>query len=267
MKKLLVILLTLFTLSASAQTTDTVRIKVHGGSGGGISESKIAQMISDSLATLDLSGYTKEQVDSITTVIRSEIASSGITQTQLDDSTSAIREDIPDTSTFIKKGTYFPLNLIAPLVPADSFTARLDSLNLPPLRYSLTNRKIDTDTSLTDKKYVDSAIAAQPSGTSEIKQAATSGTSVTINNSTTWLIVNPSATLSAFNITLPATPTDMQRIEINFGGTVTSGTVVTTLTVNPNTGQGVIGTTSFSNIVVTDKITFRYNSTNSKWYE
>jgi len=128
MKKLLIILLTLFTLSASAQTPDTVRIKVHGGSGGGISESKIAQMISDSLATLDLSGYTKDQVDSITTVIRSEIASSGITQTQLDDSTSAIREDIPDTSTFLKKGTYFPLNVIAPLYPVDSFTAGVDSL-------------------------------------------------------------------------------------------------------------------------------------------
>lgn len=176
MKKYIIILLTLLSLSASAQD-DTIRIKVHGG---GISESKVAQMISDSLASLDLSGYTKAQVDSIATVIRSEITSGGVTQAQLDDSTAAIRNDfptvsgvnqaqlddtatairgaIPDTSNLVKKNTYFPLNLVAPLVPKDSFTARLDSLNLPPLRYSLTNRRIDTDTSLTDKKYVDSSI-------------------------------------------------------------------------------------------------------------
>lgn len=195
MKRLLIILLTLFSLTASAQTTDTVRLKIHGGIGGGISESKIAQMISDSLATLDLSGYTKEQVDSIATVIRSEITSGGITQAQLDDSTAAIRNDfptasgvnqaqlddtataireaIPDTSNLVKKNTYFPLNLIAPLIPKDSFTAGLDSLKLPPLRYSLTNRRIDTDTSLTDKKYVDSSLSLKVNNNTVVRLTGT----------------------------------------------------------------------------------------------
>lgn len=124
MKKLLIILLTLFSLSASAQTIDTVKVKVHGG---GISESKVSQIISDT--------------------------------------SSAIMSIVQDSlNNKVNKTDKFPLNLQEPLYPVNDTTTGFHTNNLPPLRLSLTNRKIDTDTSVPDKKYVDSAIAAQPIG-------------------------------------------------------------------------------------------------------
>lgn len=99
-----------------------------------------------------------------------------------------------------------------------------------------------------------------------VKQTHTSGTTVTISNATTWLIVNPASTLATLTITMPASPTDAQRIEINFGGTLTTGTVVTDITVAGNTGQSILQATTPSSLEAGEALSYRYNSTNLKWY-
>ncbi len=99
-----------------------------------------------------------------------------------------------------------------------------------------------------------------------VKQTHTTGTSVTLNNATTWLVVNPASVLSALSVTMPATPTDAQRIEISFGGTLSTGEVVTTLTLAANTGQAILESSTPTTVAAGETIAYRYNSSNLKWY-
>jgi hypothetical protein len=98
------------------------------------------------------------------------------------------------------------------------------------------------------------------------KQTYTTGSSVLINNTTTWLVINPASLTDSISIQLPAVPTDGQKIEIVFGGQVTTGAVLNKLTILPNSSQAILGSSFFTNVVVGDRITFQYNSTNSNWY-
>ncbi len=101
------------------------------------------------------------------------------------------------------------------------------------------------------------------------QQTHTSGSAVTITNQTTdiWLLVDPASTLAALTITMPATPVDGQKIEVSFGGTLNSGTVITSLTLAANTGQAIHGVNAFSNIDAEDALKLRWKSSNSKWYK
>ena len=65
----------------------------------------------------------------------------------------------------------------------------------------------------------------------------TSGTSSTVPNGDNIVIINPATTLSTYNLTTPATPHNGDRLYIVFGGTITSGVVVTTFTLTANSGQ------------------------------
>jgi hypothetical protein len=73
-----------------------------------------------------------------------------------------------------------------------------------------------------------------------VQQDYTSGATVTVTNGVDVLNVNPASTLASSTITLPATANTDGFIEIYFGGTLTSGAVVTSLTISPNTGQTII---------------------------
>jgi hypothetical protein len=98
-------------------------------------------------------------------------------------------------------------------------------------------------------------------------QTYTGASSVTVNNTTTWLIINPSSISAAMTITLPASPSSGQKVEISFGGTITSGNgVVTALSISPNTGQTIIQTSSPGYVQSGDAISYRYNSSNTSWY-
>lgn len=98
------------------------------------------------------------------------------------------------------------------------------------------------------------------------KQTHTSGSTLTINNTTTWLVINPASTIASLTLTTPASPVDGQKIELSFGGTMTSGVVITSLIISANSGQSMLGTSSFSGLEVTDRLTIQYNSSNNKWY-
>lgn len=95
-------------------------------------------------------------------------------------------------------------------------------------------------------------------------QVHTTGSAVTVGNSVSWLIVNPATLLSSLNVTLKANPVDRDEVEISFGGTITSGNVITTLNIS---GGSVVGNINFSNIQVGDVIRYRYNNNNTKWYQ
>jgi len=103
-----------------------------------------------------------------------------------------------------------------------------------------------------------------------IIQTITSGTAATVTDSTTWFIINPAALLtSTITLTMPPNPTNGKMIKFGFGGTINtaSSVVASTVTFAPNTGQGIVGATSFYSLEVEDRISFRYNSSNSKWYQ
>jgi hypothetical protein len=94
------------------------------------------------------------------------------------------------------------------------------------------------------------------------QQSYTSGASVTCNNETTWLIINPTTLQTSLTVNLPSSPIANQDVLISFGGTLTTGVVVNTLTISPTPLQST--TPSF--IEVGESVGYRWNATNSKWY-
>lgn len=102
----------------------------------------------------------------------------------------------------------------------------------------------------------------------EVTQEYTGSSSVTITDSTTWLIINPAAKLTSLTVTLPANPTDGKTIDINFGGTINTkaATVVTSFLLVANTGQQLVGTGTYGEVVTEDHIRYRFNSSHSKWF-
>lgn len=98
-------------------------------------------------------------------------------------------------------------------------------------------------------------------------QVHTSGSTVTVSNSTSILYIDPGATIASLTITLPAVPHSSNRLTILFGGTITSGnTVVTSLTISPNSGQAILQATTPSRVESGDPISYQYRSSNLKWY-
>lgn len=97
-------------------------------------------------------------------------------------------------------------------------------------------------------------------------QVFSSTGNVTISNSKRGLYYDPASTQATATITLPSTPTDGQEIIISFGGTVTTGTVVTLLTVAPNSGQAIVGTLP-TTATVDSIIEYKWRASVSKWYE
>jgi hypothetical protein len=90
-----------------------------------------------------------------------------------------------------------------------------------------------------------------------VQQNYTSGSAVTVTNGVNVLNVNPSSTLSSSTITLPATANTDGTIEIYFGGTLTTGTVVTSLTISPNTGQTIIQAAAPTSASAGESISYR----------
>ncbi len=99
------------------------------------------------------------------------------------------------------------------------------------------------------------------------QQAHTTGTTVTVTSQTTdiWLVVNPTTLLATLAVTTPATPVDGQRLDISFGGTITSGAVVTSFTLTPNSGQTVLVPPT-GVIEAGETISFRYKTSLTRWF-
>lgn len=98
-----------------------------------------------------------------------------------------------------------------------------------------------------------------------IEQVHTAGATVTIANSTTILYVDPASTLASLTVTLPATPVNGQEVKISFGGTLTTGTVVTTLSIIGNTGHTVLNGSNLTFADVGEGYIFKFQSSTNLW--
>jgi microcystin-dependent protein len=97
------------------------------------------------------------------------------------------------------------------------------------------------------------------------EQTHISGSTVTINNSTTILYVNPAVLLASLTITMPSAPVNGQEVKVSFGGTITGGAVVTTLSILGNTGHTILGGGSIINANAGDGYIFKFQENINIW--
>lgn len=97
-------------------------------------------------------------------------------------------------------------------------------------------------------------------------QTITTGTATTIANDVVCVFVNPSALMATHSITMPAAPSDRQEITVWFGGTLTSGTVVTVLSIVANTGQSLLQISAPTTAVAGDCVIYVYYRSSNVWY-
>jgi len=96
---------------------------------------------------------------------------------------------------------------------------------------------------------------------------STGGATVTVTSGNSVLSIDPATTTASVTATMPASPTDLQEVEIHFGGTITTGIVVTSFTVLANSGQTFkdaavpIGI----NALATDYYKWRWYNSKSEW--
>lgn len=99
-------------------------------------------------------------------------------------------------------------------------------------------------------------------------QVVTSGSTVTVNNGVNVLIIDPTSPLASLTVTLPATPSARNYLEIVFGRAITQGnTVVSDFNIVVNTGQTMTRNTSGGLVSSGDQgIRIKYYPTNGNWY-
>jgi hypothetical protein len=118
-------------------------------------------------------------------------------------------------------------------------------------------------------KNPDSSVTIASSGGSGggvfTRQTYTSGTTLTVTGGNYNVNINPSAIVATLTITLPASPSDMDIVNIDFGGTMTTGTIITALSILPNSGQTIIDNTPPSSALADDAFSYIYQSSTSTW--
>lgn len=110
------------------------------------------------------------------------------------------------------------------------------------------------------------ALTLTVGGSSFTRQVYTSGTTVTVSAGNSVLTVDPTSTIAALAVTLVASPSDLQVVKIEFGGTLTSGIVITALSILPNSGQTIIDNTPPTSATADNFLEYQYRSSTSQWY-
>jgi len=110
------------------------------------------------------------------------------------------------------------------------------------------------------------SIYIPPTISIEDMQVDTSGGDVTINDGVRGLYYDPATIVAVATITMMANPVDGQEIIIPFGGTITSGTVITSVTFSPNTGQTIVYTPFSFGINAGDTLMCKYKYNTLQWY-
>ena len=120
---------------------------------------------------------------------------------------------------------------------------------------------------LDNTSYLSVATAATTYAPIPVTQIYTSGTTVTVNNGTTWLIINPSSVVAALTVTMPAMPYDAQIVEISCGKAIAAGQpVVTLITVSANTGQTLLQPLTLDQILSGENLKYQYSLSLTNWY-
>lgn len=144
--------------------------------------------------------------------------------------------------------------------------AKFTVLPTGQIQYAFVPVGKNTDSVLTDSAGLQRYLPiASLSGSALTRQVITSGTSATVTGPNYLVTFDLSAPIAAYSLTMPASPVDLSTIDIECGGTITSGTEVTTLTLVPSAGQTIIGTTALQ-IYASTYIKLRYRSATSQWY-
>jgi hypothetical protein len=93
----------------------------------------------------------------------------------------------------------------------------------------------------------------------------TSGTSATVNNGAGTVFMDMASLAATFTLTLPSSPSDQDVIKIIPGGTITSGAVVTALTLSPNSGQTILGA-ALTTLAAGTIAAYQWRNSTSQWY-
>lgn len=112
----------------------------------------------------------------------------------------------------------------------------------------------------------DNTWATVSAGSTFTRQVITSGSSGTVTGGNYIVTIDPASTLAAYALTLPASPSDLDVVEIDFGGTLTSGGIVTSLSILPNSGQTILDNTAPTSATADNTILYRYRASNTTWY-
>lgn len=105
------------------------------------------------------------------------------------------------------------------------------------------------------------AQAVKPEATVTITATGTNN----LANGVGLVLVNPASLLAALTINLPANPMDRDVVIMQFGGAVTSGTVVTLLTIGAQGTAAILGTLP-TTATANNCIAYMYNVNTNKWY-
>ncbi len=103
-------------------------------------------------------------------------------------------------------------------------------------------------------------------GSSFTRQVITSGTTATVTGGNYIVTIDPPSTIAVFALTTAASPSDMDILQVDFGGTLRSGLVVTAFTVSPNTGQSILDNTPPGSATTDNSLFYRYRTSNTTWY-
>lgn len=91
--------------------------------------------------------------------------------------------------------------------------------------------------------------------------APSSGNSITINDGTQMLVLDPAATLATLTVTMPAHPSDGQRVGLS------STQAVTTLTLNANAGQSFAANAGLGTLTAGSAgASWLYRAATATWY-
>lgn len=106
---------------------------------------------------------------------------------------------------------------------------------------------------------------ALPSSSSLARQSITTGTTATGTSGNLLVTFNPASTISTFNFTMPASPTDQQVVEFETGATIGSGTIVTSLTITPNAGQSLEFSTALTTLTYGEVSRWKFRTSDTAW--
>ena len=119
---------------------------------------------------------------------------------------------------------------------------------------------------ITNTKVPPVFTAITGSGTANGTQTISSGVSATIGDNTKTVFIDPGAALSKLVVTLPGNPVDGQEVRIVCGGTLYSGAVVSSLTINTNSSQAIIQSVAPAKASAGESFIYQYRSGIKKWY-
>lgn len=101
-------------------------------------------------------------------------------------------------------------------------------------------------------------------GSGLTRQVFTTG-SQTIGGSNYWVDIDPPTTITTASFTMPISPVDLQFVYISFGGTITSGTVISNLSILPNSGQTILDNTPPTTATADNILIYEYRASNTQW--